>query len=105
MGRGWTRPAAICAVFGAAMDRSAARLAVRAGLLAGGAAALAPGHIAAGGDDQGGAGPGPQIGQITEDQIAKRRRADQLDIAERGDDRGRAALKGADDQIMPAAAQ
>src|SRR5438552_18851812 len=67
--------------------------------------ALAERDVEARDDDDGGADPGPQIGEITENYIAEHCRADQLDIAERRDDRGRAGLEGADDEVMPGTAK
>ena len=64
---------------------------------------LAERDIETRGDDDRGADPGPQIRKITKDQIAERRRAEQLDIAKRRDDRGRASLKGLNYEVMPGA--
>jgi hypothetical protein len=57
------------------------------------------------GDNDRGPEPCPQIGEIAKNEITEGRRSDQLDIAERRDDCSRAALKGANDQVMPGTAE
>jgi hypothetical protein len=49
--------------------------------------------------------PCPQIGEIAKNEITEGCRSDQLDIAEQRDDRGWAALKGANDQVMSGTAE
>src|SRR6516162_3741881 len=66
-------------------------------------AMLAQRDIEAGGDDDCGAGPSQSVGEISEDQVTEDRSPDQLDVTERGEDRGRTALEGAGDQVMPGA--
>src|SRR5207302_4701984 len=65
--------------------KSISQLSLRHGFRA--PAALAQRDVEPRGDDDRRPDPGPQIGEIVEDQVAEGRRADELDIAERRDDR------------------
>jgi hypothetical protein len=56
-------------------------------------------------EDDCGAEPSPQIGEIAKNQKTESRGSDQLDIAERCDSRGRAVLKRPDDQVVTGAAK
>jgi hypothetical protein len=58
-------------------------------------AALVQRDVEPRGDNDRGPEPCPQIGEIAKNEITEGGRSDQLDIAERRDDRGWTALKGA----------
>lgn len=61
--------------------------------------------IDAAGDDDRGADPGHQVGQVAEHQITEGHRADQLAVAERRDHGGLGVLEGLDDEKMAEATQ